>query len=193
MERDRCSIGMDIRDRYSSYISTQKIVISSQGYKNKYNSLSSTLRGKRKDRNMSIIIKKENEMFNMYQNGELIHENLKVVLDKRKGEGEGDIRLPENSFGKSWLSTTKFKNGITEVDLANIPSRSPNPNSNGNNQKSTFKNWTNYLTEEERVIYDDLKSKCTERMNKAELTEKFANMAKNFSKEELIAMLGLGQ
>lgn len=139
---------------------------------------------------MSIIIKKENGKFNMYQNDELIHENLKVVLDKRKGEGEGDIRLPQNSLGKTWLSTTKFKDGITEIDLANIPSRSTN-STNNTTPKSTFKNWTNYLTDDERVIYDGLKSKCEERMNKAQLTDRFIQMSKNFTNEELLAMLGM--
>jgi hypothetical protein len=139
---------------------------------------------------MSIIIKKENGMFNMYQNEELIHENLKVVLDKRKGPGEGDIRLPENSLGKTWLSTTKFQNGITEVDLANMPARAPK---DPNKPQTIKESWVDHLTEEEKAIYEDLKTKATERMAKAQKTNQFMEMAKNFTKEELLAMLGMNE
>lgn len=137
---------------------------------------------------MSIIIKKENGKFNMYQNEELIHENLKVVLDKRKGPGEGDIRLPENSLGKTWLSTTKFQNGVTEVDLANMPARAPK---DPNKPQTTRESWVDHLTEDEKKVYEELKTKATERMTKAQATSKFVEMAKGFTKEELMAILGM--
>lgn len=138
---------------------------------------------------MSIIIKKENGKFNMYQNEELIHENLKVVVDKRKGDGitDGDIRLPANSLGKNWLSTTKFRDGITEIDLANIPGRA---SSGSSASKAPRENWVDHLTEEEKVVYEDLKAKATERMTKAQKTNQFIEMMKGFTKEELMAMMG---
>ena len=139
---------------------------------------------------MSIIIKKENEKFNMYQNGELRHENLKVIVDKRKGNGidDGDIRLPENSFGKKWLSTTLFTEDRTEIDLANIPARSK---STTTTERTPTKNWTEYLTEDEKKVYDELKTKATERMTAENTKKKFTEMAKNFTREELLAMLGM--
>ena len=139
---------------------------------------------------MSIIIKKENGKFNMYQNEELIHENLKVIVDKRKGNGidDGDIRLPENPFDRKWLSTTLFTEDRTEVDLANIPARAK---SDPNKPQTTRENWTNYLTDEEKTIYDELKKKCEDRMNKTKTTNQFIEMAKNFTREELLAMLGM--
>lgn len=139
---------------------------------------------------MSIVIKKENGKFNMYQNDELIHENLKVIVDKRKGNGidDGDIRLPENSFGRKWLTTTIFTDDRTEIDLANIPARAK---STDGTPKTTRESWTNYLTEEEQKVYDDLKSKCEARMNKTKTENQFKELAKNFTKEELLAMLGM--
>lgn len=136
---------------------------------------------------MSIIVKKENGQFNMYQNEELIHENLKVVYDKRKGPGEGDIRLPDNSLGKTWLSTTRFAN-TNEVDLANLPSRAPSTNST---PKAPKENWVDYLTEEEKVTYEELKKNAEERMSKKQATNQFLEMAKKFTKEELMAMLAM--
>ena len=139
---------------------------------------------------MSIIIKKENGMFNMYQNEELIHENLKVIVDKRKGDGitDGDIRLPANSLGKTWLSTTKFRDGITEIDLANIPSRAP---SAGSAPKAPKENWIDYLTDEEKVTYEELKKNAEERMTKKQATNQFLEMAKKFTREELMALLAM--
>lgn len=135
---------------------------------------------------MSITVRKENGQFNMYQNEELIHENLKVVYDKRKGPGEGDIRLPDNSLGKTWLSTTRFAN-TNEVDLANLPSRTK---SEGTKPQITKESWVDHLTEEEKATYDDLKAKATERMTKAQKTNQFIEMMKGFTKEELMAMMG---
>lgn len=124
----------------------------------------------------------------MYENGELIHSNLKVIIDKRKGNGidDGDIRLPDNSTGKRWLSTTKFAEGITEVDVADNSKRI----SNGE-PRATKDNWTNYLTEEEKATFEDLKSRCEARMNKAQKTNQFLEMAKGFTKEEIMAMLAM--
>ena len=141
---------------------------------------------------MSIVVKKENGKFNMYQNDELIHENLRVIVDKRKGNGidDGDIRLPENSFGRKWLSTTIFAEDRTEVDLANIPARAK---STDGAPKTARESWTNYLTEEEKKVYDDLKSKCEVRMNKTKTENQFKELAKNFSREELLAMLGMNE
>lgn len=139
---------------------------------------------------MSIVVRKENGQFNMYQNGSLIHENLKVIVDKRKGNGidDGDIRLPENSLGKKWLSTTKFVDGVNEIDLANIPGRISNTEGV---VRSNRESWTDYLTEEEKTIYDGLKKSCEERMNKSKTENQFKELAKKFSKEELMALLGM--
>ena len=141
---------------------------------------------------MSIIVKKENGKFNMYQNDELIHENLKVIVDKRKGNGidDGDVRLPENSFGRKWLSTTLFTDDRTEIDLANIPTRTKTTDGTPRAPKEV---WTNYLTEEEKKVYDELKSKCEARMNKTKTENQFKELAKNFTKEELLAMLGMNE
>ena len=139
---------------------------------------------------MSIVVKKENGKFNMYQNEELVHENLKVVVDKRKGNGidDGDIRLPENSFGRKWLSTTIFTDDRTEIDLANIPTRAKSITTG---ERPQTKGWVEYLTEEEKKTYDELKIKATERMNTQNTKNKFLEMAKQFTKEELMAMLSM--
>lgn len=108
---------------------------------------------------MSLVVKKENGKFNYYRDGELFRENLKVVIDKRKGDGitDGDILLPENSYGKKWLSTTKFVNGITEIDLANIPARTPSTNTTGAVRKSKV-DLSEYYTDEEKKRLEELQS-----------------------------------
>lgn len=130
---------------------------------------------------MSLVVKKENGKFNYYRDGELFRENLKVVIDKRKGDGitDGDILLPENSYGKKWLSTTKFTNGITEIDLANIPARTPSTNTTSSVRKSKV-DLSEYYTDEEKKRLEKLQSEISK------INEAVAARAKVKAEQEVL-------
>lgn len=130
---------------------------------------------------MSQVVKKENGKFNYYRDGELFRENLKVVIDKRKGDGvtDGDILLPENSYGKKWLSTTKFADGVTEIDLANIPARAHSTNTAASPKKSKV-DLSEYYTDEEKSRIEELQSE----LNK--INEAAAARAKVKAEQEVL-------
>ena len=130
---------------------------------------------------MSLVVKKENGKFNYYRDGELFRENLKVIIDKRKGDGvtDGDIVLPENSYGKKWLSTTKFSDGVTEIDLANIPARA-HSNSTTTSPKKPKVDLSEYYTDEEKARIEELQSE----INK--INETAATRAKVKAEQEVL-------
>jgi hypothetical protein len=114
---------------------------------------------------MSIIRKTQTGY--EFQEGERIVKNLKVVFDARKGCG--DIKLPENAYGKKWLSESRFTEGITEIDLGNMPSR----NQGGSIQPTTPKlKWEDFVTEEDQKILAEIKTRAEKRMAKADLEAK---------------------
>lgn len=137
---------------------------------------------------MSLIVKKENGKFNYYRDGELFRENLKVVIDKRKGDGvtDGDILLPENSYGKKWLSTTKFSDGVTEIDLANIPARAHSTSTTASPKKSKV-DLSEYYTDEEKSRIEELQSEIS-KINEAAAARAKAKAKENELKEALKAL-----
>lgn len=114
---------------------------------------------------MSIIIKKTETGYELHDN-ETITKNLKVVFDPRKGCG--DIKLPENSLGKKWLSESRFTEGITEIDLENMPSRSQS----GTTTKTVTTprlNWEDFVSEEDRELLAEIKSRAEAKMVRVKL------------------------
>lgn len=114
---------------------------------------------------MSIIIKKTETGYELHDN-ETITKNLKVVFDPRKGCG--DIKLPENSLGKKWLSESRFTDGITEIDLENMPSRSQS----GTTTKTVTTprlNWEDFVSEEDRELLAEIKTRAEAKMVRVKL------------------------
>lgn len=109
---------------------------------------------------MSIIIKKTETGYELHD-GEIITRNLKVVFDPRKGCG--DIKLPENSLGRKWFSESRFQEGMTEIDLENLPTKS-----NGTSQtvQSPKLKWEDFVSEEDQKILAEIKSRAEKRMAK---------------------------
>lgn len=110
--------------------------------------------------NMSIIIKKTETGYELHD-GETITRNLKVVFDPRKGCG--DIKLPENSLGRKWFSESRFAEGITEIDLENLPTKS-----NGTSQtvQSPKLKWEDFVSEEDQKILAEIKARAEKAMAK---------------------------
>lgn len=114
---------------------------------------------------MSIIIKKTETGYE-FHDGETIVKNLKVVFDPRKGCG--DIKLPENSLGKKWLSESRFAEGMTEIDLENMPSRSQS----GTTTKTVTTprlNWEDFVSEEDGALLAEIKTRAEAKMARAKL------------------------
>ena len=112
---------------------------------------------------MSIIIKKTETGYELHDNG-TITKNLKVVFDARKGCG--DIKLPENSLGKKWFSESRFQEGMTEIDLENLPTRAK---TDGTKTVAAPRlKWEDYVTEEDQEILAEIKARAEKRMAKAQ-------------------------
>lgn len=109
---------------------------------------------------MSIIIKKTETGYELHD-GETITRNLKVVFDPRKGCG--DIKLPENSLGRKWFSESRFQEGMTEIDLENLPTKS-----NGTSQtvQSPKLKWEDFVSEEDQKILAEIKTRAEKAMAK---------------------------
>lgn len=128
--------------------------------------------------NMSIIIKKTETGYELHDNG-TITKNLKVVFDPRKGCG--DIKLPENSLGKKWFSESRFQEGMTEIDLENLPSRAKTDGTKIAVQTPKLK-WEDYVTDEDQALLAEIKARAEKRMSvakaKAELERAMAEVAR---------------
>lgn len=111
---------------------------------------------------MSIIIKKTATGYDCHD-GETITRNLKVVWDARKGCG--DIKLPDNSLGKKWLSESRFVDGITEIDLENLPTRTKTDGTNQTVQAPRLK-WEDFVSEEDQKILAEIKARAEKAMAK---------------------------
>jgi hypothetical protein len=111
---------------------------------------------------MAKIVKNSNGGYSLIDNGVTVSENLKVVFDKRKGCG--DIKIPEG-YGRKWLSESKFGEGISEIDLENIPSRGI---SSGISQRVSMPklNWLDFVDDDDKLILDEIRQRAEIKMNR---------------------------
>lgn len=81
------------------------------------------------------------------------------------------LKLPSNSCNRQWVSGAKVEKAPgqcvdygTEVKEARVlgPKTSTTP-------KASTKGWMEYLTDDEKVIFDELKAKAEKRAKKAQL------------------------
>lgn len=75
------------------------------------------------------------------------------------------LKLPENASNRKWLSTKKLETCDGDYELIYKESRTFGPRLPG--QSSPRKPLEDYLTEDERKIYDDLMAKARERREEA--------------------------
>ena len=112
-----------------------------------------------------ITIKLENGAYNYYEDSKLVKSNLSVRKVVRKnGDVVGDIILPENSYGKKTISTTRFNETVTEFDLSDVTVRTA-----GNSTKSAPKSkidLNEHYTDEERAKVEKLQAQI-DKINEA--------------------------
>lgn len=108
-----------------------------------------------------------------------IYRNLKVVFDKRKGCG--DIKLPEEA-GRKWLSESRFTNGITEIDLDNMPARTANGTNGATTIKSPKLNWEDFVSEEDQELLKAIKDRAQKKMAVSETEMKIKAMEEEIAR-----------
>lgn len=132
---------------------------------------------------MSIILKKTETGYELHD-GETITKNLKVVFDARKGCG--DIKLPDNSLGKKWFSESRFQDGMTEIDLENLPTRAKTDGTKTVVQTPKLK-WEDFVTEEDKEVLAEIKARAEAKMARADLEAKVKKYQEEIAK--MMAML----
>ena len=112
-----------------------------------------------------------------------------VIKEITSKTTDGYLHLPEVVNGRKLISL-KVLQDVEEYDLSTL-SKTVRAPRDPNKPQTTRESWVDHLTEDEKKVYEELKTKATERMTKAQATSKFIEMAKGFTKEELMAMLGM--
>lgn len=132
------------------------------------------------------ITKTAEGIYNYYEDGNLVKSNLSVRKVVRKnGDIVGDIVLPANEYGKKTISTTRFTEGITEVNLSDIPVR---VGTTGTPRTKTPKvDLNEYYTEEEKAQIEKLQAKI-DKINEAAMIRAQADLKKSELKDTLKAL-----
>lgn len=115
-----------------------------------------------------IIVKLENGAYNYYEDEKLVKGNLSVRTVKKDENGKmtvGDIVLPENPTGKKTISTTRFKDGITEYDFTNVTVKTKTTTTATTAKRAKI-DLNEYYTEEERTKIDKLQAQI-DKINEA--------------------------
>ena len=130
------------------------------------------------------ITKTAEGIYNYYEDGILVKSNLSVRKVVRKnGDVVGDIVLPANEYGKKTISTTRFTEGITEVNLSDIPVRTT-----GTTITKTPKvDLNEYYTDEEKAQIEKLQEKI-DKINEAAMKRAQKDLKKNELKDTLKAL-----
>ena len=130
------------------------------------------------------ITKTAEGIYNYYEDGILVKSNLSVRKVVRKnGDVVGDIVLPANEYGKKTISTTRFTEGITEVNLSDIPVRTT-----GTTITKTPKvDLNEYYTDEEKAQIEKLQAKI-DKINESAMERAQKDLKKNELKDTLKAL-----
>ena len=133
------------------------------------------------------ITKTAEGTYNYYEDGNLVKSNLSVrKVVRSNGDIVGDIVLPVNDYGKKTISTTRFTDGITEVDLSNIPVRTLNTTGTSKN-KTPKVDLNEYYTDEERAQIEKLQAKI-DKINEAAMARAQKDIKMNELKDTLKAV-----
>lgn len=133
---------------------------------------------------MVKLIRRENGIYDLDYNGR-IYENLKKNFDGRKNCY--DIKIPEeicDEIGRKYFSETRFPENLSEIDLGNIPSHQRN--SSEKSEKSVRLNWEDFISNEDKEIFDEIKKRACENMRKRDLEIqilKYEEMIKNLKSQ----------
>lgn len=92
------------------------------------------------------------------------HEILDIVDDGKT------LKLPENPSNRKYFSIAKVEAAGGTIELTYKESKTFGPRTNeSSTPKTSTKGWTEYLTDEEKAIFDELKAKAEKRAKKAQL------------------------
>ena len=84
-----------------------------------------------------------------------------IDINETDPNNPGSLKLPENPSNRKWYSIAKIEKGLTELTYKET--RTINRTNTEGKPTTTTKNWTEYLTDEERTIIDEIKQKCATR------------------------------
>ena len=92
---------------------------------------------------------------------------------REKKTGIDWLVLPENPTNRKLLNPARMK-GINELELTYKESKTFGPRDPNATPKAPTKGWVEYLTDEEKAIYDQLKAKAENRAKIAQLKAQMA-------------------
>lgn len=108
------------------------------------------------------------ELVTIYEDGT---ENVKELTQWVKNDPDALI-LPENDSNRKYFTVTKMRDDETEYELTYKASRTLGPSTRSNEPRSINRfGMENYLTEDELIVYNELKQKA---MKRKEIAEKRA-------------------
>ena len=83
-----------------------------------------------------------------------------IDINETDPNNPGSLKLPENPSNRKWYSIAKIEKGLTELTYKETRTIDRTTTSE---KPTATKNWTEYLTDEERTIIDEIKQKCATR------------------------------
>lgn len=95
----------------------------------------------------------------------IVINNEELLLNDTITDTSGEwIKLPSNPENRKWIKLSKLSK-FDEYDLSSInKSNQSNGKSNQSKPSTKMSNWLDYLTPEEKLIVEDLKTKSLNRM-----------------------------
>lgn len=136
---------------------------------------------------MKKLIKNDEKFIFIDDEKNLIIEDLKIHLDKRSGLNH--IEIPDDYksiLNRKYVCESRFGNS-SEIILDNL---SKSKSSSSSSSSSSIKlNWIDFLEEDEKIIYEELKKKAEKRLEKEKLMIEYENKIKEI--EEMKKILGI--
>ena len=105
-------------------------------------------------------------------------DNQSIDINQTDPKNPSILKLPENPSNRKWYSITKIEKGQTELTYKETRTID---RTNTSEKPTATRNWTEYLTDEERQIIDEIKEKCSIRAKRDKIRRQI---------EELKAILG---
>lgn len=84
------------------------------------------------------------------------------------------LKLPENPSNRKYFSIEKVQKAGGEIELTYKETKTLGPKTNDGTTRTVKNDWTKYLTEEEKVAYEELKAKAERRAQIAALKAQLA-------------------
>lgn len=134
-----------------------------------------------------VIIRKSEVSMSGYELV-VIDEGVEKVLliNERVKKDPKVLILPENPSNRKYFSDSKVDKNGGEIELSYKESRSldrSEKSEKSDNIKVSKSKVLEYMTEDERKIYDEIIEKCEKRMKRVIILEKIRNLEKELNEE----------